>query len=220
MEEPTTHCDLTNSSFNDFVKFLFDRDVSLESKGRDYWYWHIKVEFNAENIGEYYVQLFRQPEFLLGRFTKLQLEEGFWAIQGPNLDCSAYWIIENSDLPFPVREECIRSMADLFSRLFASEPFETSVQMWWDSLCYDWSCGLRKRERGGEDLELQDMFFHTLAEVLAIDSRICQSSALHGLNHLRHPRTKELVERFIDERPSLTPEQKAYALAAANFELQ
>lgn len=220
MEQPTTHVDLTNTSFDDFVAFLFDRDVSLESEGRDYWYWHVEVEFDAKKIGAYYVQLFRQPEFLLTRFTKPQLEEGFWAIQGPNLDCSVFQIIRNSDIPLSVREECIRSMADLFKRLFATEPFDSSVQMWWDSLCYDWHCGNRNRERGGEDLELQDMFFQTLAKVLAIDSWICQGAALHGLGHLHHPQTKELIERFIDERPSLTQERKAYALAAARFKVR
>jgi len=110
-------------------------------------------------------------------------------------------------------------MADLFKRLFATEPFDTSVQMWWDSLCYDCHCGNRKRERGGEDLELQNEFFETLAKVLAIGSWICQGAALHGLGHLHHPQTKKLIERFVDEHPTLTQEQKAYALAAANFEV-
>jgi hypothetical protein len=220
MGQPTTHVDLTNSSFDDFVAFLFDRDVSLESEGRDYWYWHVEVEFDPKKIGAYYVQLFRQPEFLLTRFTKVQLEEGFWAIQGPNLDCSVFRIVFDPDLPLAVREECIRSMADLFRRLFATEPFDSSVQMWWDSLCYDWYCGNRNRERGGEDLELQDIFFQTLAKVLAIDSWICQGAALHGLGHLHHPQTKELIERFIDEHPSLTQERKAYALAAAGFKVE
>jgi hypothetical protein len=219
MEQPTTRVDLTKSSFDDFVAFLFDRDVSLESGRRDYWYWHVAVEFDGNRIAGYYVQLFRQPEFLLTRFTKLQLEEGFWAIHGPNLDCSVNRIIDDSELPLAVREECIRSMADLFQRLFATEPLDTSVQMWWDSLCYDWHCGNRNRVRGGEDLELQDMFFQTLAKVLAIDSWTCQGAALHGLGHLHHPQTKEVVERFIEEHPSLTQEQKAYALAAARFEV-
>jgi hypothetical protein len=219
MEQATTHVDLTNSSFDDFVAFLFDRDVSLESKGEDYWYWHVEVEFDARQIGAYYVQLFRQPEFLLTRFTKLQLEEGFWAIQVPNLECSVSRIIDDSDLPISTREECIRSMADLFKHLFAAEPFDTAVQMWWDSLCYDWHCGNRNRERGGEDLELQDIFFQTLADVLSIDSWTCQKAALHGMGHLHHPQTKDLIERFIEDNPSLTQEQKAYAVAAARFEV-
>jgi hypothetical protein len=66
---------------------------------------------------------------------------------------------------------------------------------------------------------LQDVFFQTLAKILAIDSETCQGAALHGLGHLHHPQTKELIQRFIDEHPSLTPERKEYALAAARFEV-
>lgn len=221
MGERTSHVDLTDSSFDDFVAFLFNRDVSLESARRDYWYWHMEVEFDAEKISAYYVQLFTQPEFLLTRFTNAQLEQGFWAIQGPNLDCSVSRIIEDSDVPLSAREDCIRAMEDLFRRLFATASLGgTSVQMWWDSLCYDWHCGNRKRERGGEDLELQDIFFQTITKVLATNSWICQWAALHGLGHLHHPDTKELIQRFIDEHRSLTPEQKAYALAASEFKVQ
>lgn len=100
MGERTAHVDLTNSSFDDFIRFLFDRDVSVESEGRDYWYWHVEVEFDAKTIGAYYLRLFTQPEFLLARFTNAQLEQGFWAIQGPNLDCSVYRFIEDSDVPY------------------------------------------------------------------------------------------------------------------------
>jgi len=220
MEEPATHVDLTDFTFDDFVAFIFDRDVSLESSGVDYWYWHVEIAFDARQIASYYIQLFKQPEFLLTRFTKSQLEEGFWAIHGPNLGCSASRIIDDSDLPLSMREECIRSMEDLFRRLFAKEPLNTAANMWWDSLCYDWHCGNRNRERGGEDLKLQDIFFQTLSKVLAIDSWVCQEDALHGLSHLHHPDTTKLIQYFIAEHPLLTQEQRAYALAAASFESQ
>jgi hypothetical protein len=217
--QPKKSVDLTNVTFDDFVAFLFDHDIPPESEEYDPRFWHVEVEFYAENIAAYYVQMFEQPEFLLTRFTKAQLEEGFWTIQASNFNCSVSRIIEDSDLPLSVREECIRSMADLFKRLFATEPFDTSVQMWWDSLCYGWHCGNRQRERGGEDLELQNVYFETLTKVLEIDSWICQGAALHGFGHLHHPQTKELIERFVDEHPNLTPEQKAYALVSAKFEV-
>jgi hypothetical protein len=108
-------------------------------------------------------------------------------------------------------------MAVLFERLFLNEPLDTSVHMWWDSLCYDWHCGNKKRENRGEDLELQDIFFATLVKVLALDSWICQGAALHGLGHLHHPDTAEVASRFIRDHPSLTEEQVAYAKAAAAF---
>jgi hypothetical protein len=217
--EPLNSIHLTNCSFNEFISFLFDHDVPPESEKYDPWYFHVEVEFDAKKICAYYVQLFRQPESLLTRFTKPQLEQGFWAIQGPNLNCSVFRIIEDSDQPLSNRGECIDSMTDLFRRLFAKEPLDTSVQMWWDSLCYDWHCGNRSRERGGEDLELQNIFFRALAEVLEIDSWTCQGAALHGLGHLHHPDSKKLIERYIEEHPSLTQEQRAYALAAARFEV-
>ena len=75
------------------------------------------------------------------------------------------------------------------------------------------------RRRGGEDLELQNTYFQTLAKVLAIESRICQGAALHGLGHLHHPDTTALISRYIDEHPSLTKELVAYAQAAAKFEV-
>jgi hypothetical protein len=220
MNDPNTQVDLTNASYEEFVAFIFDHDITFESEGKDYWYWHMEVQFDARKIAAYYVQMFKEPEFLLTRYTKEQLEEGFWAIEGANLDCSVNRIIDDSELRLSIREECIRSMTNLFKRLFAREALDTSVFMWWDELCYDWHCGNRNRERGGEDLELQDVFFQTIAEVLAIDSWICQKAALHGLGHLHHPQTKELIDRFLEEHPSLTQEQKAYAVAAANFKVQ
>jgi hypothetical protein len=155
----------------------------------------------------------------VSRFTKQQLEEGFWAIMGHTVEWCTANIIDDSNLPLSSRKDCIESMAVLFERLFANEPLDTSVHMWWHSLCYAWRRGNRNRERGGEDLELQDIFFQTLSKVLAIDSWICQGAALHGLGHLHHPGTKELVNRYLDENPSLTTEQKAYALATAEFQV-
>jgi len=176
-------------------------------------------EVDAEKLCAYYVRLFRQPEFLLSRFTKDQLEQGFWAIMGHAHEWSAGNLIEYSDAPLAIRKECIESMAVLFERLFTDEPLDTSVHMWWDSLCYAWHCGNRNRENGGEDLELQDIFFHTLIKVLALDSWICQGAALHGLGHLHHPETPEVVDKFIGEHPTLTEEQIAYAHAAAKFKV-
>lgn len=212
MEQPETR-DLRNISFDEFVSLIFQRDspVRPDEIGPPF------DEVDAEKLCAYYVQLFRQPQFLLSRFAKKQLEEGFWAIMGHTHEWSVGNLIECADAPLVSRKECIESMAVLFERLFVNEPLDTSVHMWWDSLCYAWHCGNRKRENGGEDLELQDIFFHTLVKVLALDSRICQGAALHGLGHLHHPDTGEVVSQFIREHPALTEEQIGYARAAAKF---
>ena len=111
-------------------------------------------------------------------------------------------------------------MSELFRLLFATEPLETSSNMWWDSLCYDWHSGIRVRERGGEDLRIQDVMFQTLGAVLRLDSEPCQIAALHGLGHLHHPGTAALIYTFIAEHPALTAETKEYALRAAKFKVQ
>ncbi len=168
VEQPGLN-DLTNISFDEFVPLIFERAMPPEAEKVDLSFHYVEVELDAKKICAYYVRLFREPEFLLSRFTKQQLEGGFWAIMGHTHEWSAGNIIEYSDAPLSSRRECIESMATLFERLFANEPLETSVHMWWDSLC--------------------------------------------------HPQTMELIERFIDDHRSLTHEQKAYALAAAKFDV-
>jgi hypothetical protein len=217
----TEFTSLRNASFDDFVQFLFDRTVDSSSKAPktwDPWHWYVSVEFESEMICSYYVKLFHDPRFLLTRFSKDQLEEGFWAIQG-DFDCSASRLIDDETLPITRRADLIRSMWDLFQHLFVDRRLETSVQMWWDSFCYDWQCGVRKRERGGEDLQLQDILFETLCRVLAIDSEICQDAALHGLGHLHHPDTRNVIHQFIEEHPDISKERKRYAIEAAYFEV-
>jgi hypothetical protein len=215
MEQPESR-DLTNISFDGFVSLIFDPAEQIKPDGPLSF---AEVEIDAKGICGYYVQLFQNPEFLLSRFTKQELEAGFWEIMGYTHDWSLGDLIEYSEAPLSSRKECIESMATLFERLFASESLDTSVHMWWDSLCYSWHCGNRKRERGGADWELQNTYFQTLARVLAIDSWICQGAALHGLGHLHHPDTAALISRYIDEHLSLTKEQVASAQAAARFEV-
>src|ERR1700722_7595959 len=217
--KPHTYQDITPCSFEEFVAFLFARSVPAEAEERNPWYWNVDVTFDPERVCQYYVRLFQSPSFLLERFSKVQLEQGFWAIQSCNLGCFVSGLIWDKKLPFAAREDCVRSMLNLFKCLFAAEPLETSVQMWWDSLCYDWHCGNRKRERGGDDAAMQDVMFQTLSGILTLDSPIFQGAALHGLGHLHHPGTEELVQQYLMQRTSLSDEWKKYALAAARFEV-
>jgi len=209
---------LTASSFEEFVSFLFDKPVPPpESKA--HWYWNAEVLFLPDMICDYYVRLFTEPAFLLSQFDKSQLEQAFWAIQSYNLECSVARIIWDSALPFSVREQCVRTMFHIFERLFAIEPLDTSAYMWWDSLCYDWHCGNRSRDRGGEDQHMQDVMFQTLSQILELPSEHCQGAALHGLSHLHHPDTEELIAQFLKRNPNLEDRKKQYALAASRFQV-
>jgi hypothetical protein len=219
--------DIRNADFDGFVAFLFEPSVpsgesfceACNNRRWRRWDYDTKVTFNADRVCDHYIQLFREPGFLLERFSTAQLEQGFWAIQGPTLECSAYSLIWNPDLHFAKREACVRAMYFLFRDLFAFEALENAVCMWWDSFCYGWHCGNRKRERGGEEMATQDVMFETLAQILALPSEICHGAALHGLSHLHHPATADLIQKFLEQHPTLSDEWRHAALGAARFEL-
>ena len=218
-----TEVDIRGFSFEQFILFLFDRAIppTLEGGGEDSWYYSVEVTFDANEVAGHYVNLFTDPEFLRSRFSQLQLEQGFWAILGPNLSCGAAQLIWLQELPFSMREKCVRAMFHLYERFFAIDPLDTSAYMWWDSLCYDWHMGHRSRAKGGEDHLMQDVMFETLSKILDLDSEACQKAALHGLGHLRHPSTETVIRGFLDRREgTIDAEFKEYALAAARFSVQ
>jgi hypothetical protein len=110
-------------------------------------------------------------------------------------------------------------MFTLFERFFSSESLESFPFMWWDPLAYDWHCGNRSRENGGEDLWMQDAMFETLAQILDLPSLECQRAALHGLGHLHHPDTETLVLRYLAGNGPMDPALREYAQAASRFEV-
>jgi hypothetical protein len=221
--------DIRGLSFDDFVAFLFARELPSESLASlcamgetqkwNPWYHQTVVTFDPKRVCSDYVQLFQSPKFLLDKYSRDQLEQGFWAVQSSPLNCSAVKIIWDRDLPFSSRKQCVRSMFVLFRDLFATEPLGNSVSMWWDSFCYGWHCGNRKRSRGGEDQTMQDVMFETLVDILELESDTCQGAALHGLSHLHHPDTWDAIRLYLSRNPSLSEEWRSVALAAAQFTL-
>lgn len=218
-----TQFDLLGASYEEFVDFLFEHEVvpipRSENRGPEPWYWKAEVLFEPVRVASDYARLFTDPEFLLARFSMSKLEQGFWAIQSCNIECSVAEIIWHRQVPFVMRANCVHSMFHLFEKLFASMQSETAVEMWWDSLAYDWHCGNKSRQNGGEDEEMQDVMFETLAKILALPQPTCQASALHGLGHLHHPETPLLIERYIEANREMDPQLREYAQAASRFEV-
>ena len=64
---------------------------------------------------------------------------------------------------------------------------------------------------------MQDVMFETLSRILELDSPTCQGAALHGLGHLHHPDTEQLIRRYIERNKSIDPALREYALASARF---
>ena len=213
---------ISSSSFEEFIFFLFDHNV-IEAPEKEVdpepWYYHAEVEFNPVLIARYYIRLFKEPEFLLSKYSLDKLEQGFWAIQSSNIECAVTEVIWDENIPFDTRKECVKSMYCLYKKLFLKESLDTSVNMWWDSLAYDWCCGNRSRGNGGEDKEMQDVMFETLTNILNLKSDTCQFAALHGLGHLMHPETENLIKDLVSKNVITNNELKEYAKDAADFDV-
>lgn len=215
------HYDISGSSFEEFVEFTFDREIAPVPEGKrekaDPWYAHAEITLKPRKVLGFYVRLFERPEFLLTRYSKGQLEQGFWAMIS-HIECAVAVVIWETSVPFEARGSCVRAMYHLYERFFLKQPLETSSNMWWDVLAYDWHCDNRSRANGGEDELMQDVMFETLERILTLPSETCQAAALHGLGHLHHPSTQAAIERYL-KRSSVSAELRNYALAAARFEV-
>ena len=97
--------DLMNITFDDFVTLIFNPAEQIKP---DRPLPSVEDEIDAKKLCAYYVQLFQKPEFLLSRFTKQELEGGFWEIMGYNHDWSLGELIEYSDAPVSAGEKLDR----------------------------------------------------------------------------------------------------------------
>lgn len=215
--------DLSSVRYEEFIDFIFNKPIvpvkANLTPEEGPWYWGTETIFNPAVIAGYYIKLFTKPEVVLKSYSDDELEQGFWAIQGCNLDCSVYELMWMKQLEFEVRESVVRSMYYLFVRIFADKPLFTSVDMWWDSLAYDWYCENRSRKNGGEDELMQDVIFETLTKILSIEKTHIQYAALHGLGHLLHPDTPKLIGNWLESHSKDDAELKAYAIDASNFKV-
>ncbi len=207
--------DLRNISFDEFLNFIFDHEVvDLHDKGEPWYYDEMWIDWNKEFVANLFIELFNRSDELLVRFSPEKLEQGFWAVVGPNLECNAYNLIHDDDVDVAVKEKLICSMYFVYEKLFANNPLDTSSNMWWDCLAYGYyEGGPRNPANDEEDRRIQNAMFSTLIKILSLKSEACQGAALHGLGHLRHPKTEGVIADFIKRNSQLTSEQIAYAKA-------
>jgi len=76
--------------------------------------------------------------------------------------------------------------------------------MWWDEILHDLDPMPKEYKFGHATLtpnqsQIVETIFLTLSRILAIDHRSCQICALHGLGHLYHASSEQLVQRYLDE---------------------
>lgn len=198
---------LDKFSFEQFVEFVFHPQTAPRLFiGGEYSYGNPSVTL------EHLTTLFRKPEFLLDSYSSNQLDKGFFNVVSYMLcEVRFHGLLWDKRVPLSLREECIFSMFDLFSRFFAVNPLEHSCFMWWDGLAYGYFM-----ENGAADdedgIKIRQAMFETLKRILEINSEDCRKSALHGLGHLRHPETEKTIIDFL-RRHKVNQKLKDYAYA-------
>jgi hypothetical protein len=197
--------DIRAYSFEEWVRFIFDHPTDDQD-----WYHREEWSYTAEagELVRYMTHLFRASNEFLKPYTDRQLETGFWFLMGERGFVRAIW---NRDVPLELRQECVRSMEMLCKDFFDKRPIETAAFMWWDEICYDEGHCDPDRFRN-ENRGVCEAIFEVLCKLLTSRSESCQKNALHGLGHLKHPRTADAIDSFLKTSPDINPELKIYAL--------
>jgi hypothetical protein len=207
--------DASSFSYDELILFFFTHPIT-----DGYW----KLNNDGRPLGNCNFVEFEKPEALVANLTRLfldsreisrrvsipALDHGFDAIVSSGLFnlCRVTW---DDSVPLQTRLGCIRSMYRPFADFLANCKVEFENQafyMWWDNILQEfWT--VQSRQRGNEecrydllstgDTEVLDCMLETLIRILELDDERCQTSAIHGINHLRHPRGPAIVQKFIDE---------------------
>lgn len=203
--------DLRTCSYDEFLDFVFDHPVEKKP-----WYFGSRVEvaFDAVHNTELLTKLFSNARPLLERYTRDQLEQGFWALQsGLLIGGLLPHLMFDQSMPFEKRADCIRAMFFLYRDLFAVDELHTSSNMWWHSISSSYQTGWRSQSTLDDNKKIQDVMFDTLTEILYLESEECQGAALHGLGHLLHPSTEMVIRDWIATQPDLPEDDLEFAEA-------
>ncbi|PZM83985.1 MAG: hypothetical protein DKT66_04910 [Candidatus Melainabacteria bacterium] len=209
--------DLRGCSYNEFLDFVFDHPVEKQP-----WYFGSKVQvvFDAVHNTDLLTELFSNARALLEKYSRDQLEHGFWALQsGRLIDGLLPNLMFDQSVPFEKRADCIRAMFFLYRDLFSVDDLHTSSNMWWDSISSSNQVGWRSPSTLEDNMKVQDVMFDTLTQILYLESEECQGAALHGLGHLRHPNTEKVIRDWIATQPDLPEDDLEYAEACIPGEI-
>lgn len=214
--------DLRTICYEGFLDFIFDRPVSPRFSGsnRDVnprstacWYdaVDLDIDFDPARNCEYLALLFCDPRELLNRYSRPQLEQGFWWMQASYNDGSAADVLWTASLPVERRVAMIGAMYFLYSELFATVRLGRAAHMWWENL----SKGIPGHAGGpnwwADRQRIENAMFQTLAKLLELKAETCRIDALHGLNHLAHPGKERLIRQYLGRHEGLDEGHRLYA---------
>lgn len=184
--------DLRNVRLDEFLDFVFDRPVAAQHREENWgrvtareprWFDSVDLELDVDPVRncEYFTLAFCDASALSRRYSRSQLEQGFHWMQASHADGAVADILRADIIPVARRAALVRSMAALFSDLFAVDPLHAAPYFWWQNLnrsIFNAAFGVRSEE---DRLQLRRAIIATLGEILTLDSPTCRSAALQGV---------------------------------------
>ncbi len=216
-------------SYERWVEHVFNHPVLDPA-----WYFHLDSEHEEEWDSKadpartlaHLTCLFRQPAFLIRRFSCAQIDQGLGYLVSPSCSSHMFSLLETS-IPWEERRECIEAMHTLYSELMAPtygdvlghlensttpELPHNACYMWWDVIpLYG---GMKHADRD----QIKDAVLHVFSKTLKLTSEACLESVLHGLSHWRMyapDLTEPIVRTFLKSRPAISAALRRYAKHAA-----
>lgn len=212
---------LTDLSFDDWVRHLFDHSVAKPA-----WYLDDDADTAAVEPGRvitYATDLFARSAELLAAYADDQANQGLWCLIS-EVSSPLYALAEES-VPLEQRANCIRSVSTVFEQCFVprctahlshlNEPgagaLNSVCYMWWDifPLCGQPEDTARR--------EINEACLSVMESTLQLPSIACQESALHGLGHWGlsyRGRCRSIISTFMKRHGNLRPELREYAARA------
>jgi hypothetical protein len=221
-----------SGTFGQWLQASFDHAPPTAAKKQDwYWdegfasFWDPLCITDAVAV-RYMTRLFLEPE-RLNVYSLEQVAEGIWFLIGGSSPSKSSRALLNPAINLDERVACIHAMTEFFRSFVAPatpglaetdsdtdcDPFHCACYMWWDILPLR---PFRGDPPVGEP-ELHEASLKAMSETLELQSDVCRTSALHGLNHWQE-NYRDFVEATIDaflaHAPEITPHIREYATKA------
>ena len=204
--------DFRTHTREDLITFVFDHPAAAESddQGGPAWFWEDReFDIDPEHHLALVAAMLRDAGSLRTRFSPAQIEQGLWFLFGPAGNDWFGWPLARRETSDDRIVDVITSLHPLYADLLQHIETDTATFMLWDLLL---ECLLSPDDPDAARQRLvRETSLPMLEKILALDSTECQYAALHGLGHLRHEATPEVVRGFLASRAGLEPRLRAYA---------
>lgn len=215
---------LTDLGFEQWLTYVFDHPVA--ESGRE-WYWADDADWWSTPAAEaiqFMTRAFEHAGVVFEPYSDAQLNQGLWFL-ADNACSNHMFALLAPDVPWPARQQCVRSIHNLFEQCFArrcsshlshldepeASPLNLVCYMWWDLL------PVVGQPDSPAQLALDQEILGVMESTLQLGSVPCQESALHGLGHWQRQyplQVTKIIDMFMQGEDHLREELRTYAMNA------